>query len=127
LSNMSQLKNKRVTRQRQLVYDCVIDRKDHPSANDVFADLQNTGIGIATVYRQLSAMVDKGILKSFEHSGQIRYDPLVAPHAHFVCSICDEIWDVDLPEDIFLMTPDFSNVEIEGLELTWKGVCESCK
>ena len=58
---MSQLKNKRVTRQRQLVYDCVIDRKDHPSANDVFADLQNTGIGIATVYRQLSAMVNEGI------------------------------------------------------------------
>jgi hypothetical protein len=44
-----------------------------------------------------------------------------------VCSICDGIWDVDLPEDIFLMTPDFSNVEIEGLELTWKGVCVSCK
>ena len=124
---MSQQKNKRFTRQRQLVYDCVIDRKDHPSANDVFADLQNTGIGIATVYRQLSAMVDKGILKSFEHSGQIRYDPFVAPHAHFLCLICDGIWDVDLPEEIYLMAPDFLNDGIEGLELTWKGVCESCK
>lgn len=124
---MSQLKNKRVTRQRQLVYGSVIDRKDHPSANEVFTDLQNTGIGIATVYRQLSAMVDEGILKSFEHSGQIRYDPLVTPHAHFVCSICDEIWDVDLPENVFSMAPDVSNINIEGLELTWKGVCESCK
>jgi Fur family peroxide stress response transcriptional regulator len=124
---MSPLRNKRVTRQRQLVYDCVIDRKDHPSANEVFADLQGSGIGLATVYRQLSAMVDEGILKSFEHSGQIRYDPLVTPHAHFVCTVCDKIWDVDLPEDILLMTPNVSDVDIEGLELTWKGICKACK
>ena len=89
--------------------------------------MQNTRIELATVYRQLSAMVDEGILKSFEHSGQIRYDPLVTPHAHFVCTVCDKIWDVDLPENILLTTPDVSNVDIEGLELTWKGVCESCK
>ena len=124
---MSPLRNKRVTRQRQLVYDCVIDRKDHPSANEVFADLQSSGIGLATVYRQLSVMVDEGILKSFEHSGQIRYDPLVTPHAHFVCTLCDKIWDVDLPEDILLMTPNVSNVDVERLELTWKGICQACK
>jgi Fe2+ or Zn2+ uptake regulation protein len=124
---MSPLRNKRVTRQRQLVYDCVIDRKDHPSANEVFADLQSSGIGLATVYRQLSAMVDEGILKSFEHSGQIRYDPLVTPHAHFICTVCDNIWDVDLPEDILLMTPNVSDVDVEGLELTWKGICKACK
>jgi len=124
---MSPLRNKRVTRQRQLVYDCVIDRKDHPSANEVFADLHSSGIGLATVYRQLSAMVDEGILKSFEHSGQIRYDPLVTPHAHFICTVCDKIWDVDLPEDILLMTPNVSDVDVEGLELTWKGICKACK
>ena len=124
---MSPLRNKRVTRQRQLVYDCVIDRKDHPSANEVFADLHSSGIGLATVYRQLSAMVDEGILKSFEHSGQIRYDPLVTPHAHFICTVCDNIWDVDLPEDILLMTPNVSDVDVEGLELTWKGICRACK
>jgi Fe2+ or Zn2+ uptake regulation protein len=124
---MSPQRNKRVTRQRQLVYECVIDRKDHPSANEVFAALQTTGIGLATVYRQLSNMVDEGVLRSFEHSGQIRYDPLVTPHAHFVCTVCDKIWDVDLPESILLTTPNVSNVDIEGLELTWKGICESCK
>ena len=124
---MSPLRNKRVTRQRQLVYDCVIDRKDHPSANEVFVDLQRSGIGLATVYRQLSAMVDEGILKSFEHSGQIRYDRLVTPHAHFVCSVCDEIWDVDLPKNIFSMAPVESNADIEELDLTWKGICKACK
>ncbi|MDA8545197.1 transcriptional repressor [Candidatus Poseidoniales archaeon] len=124
---MSPLRNKRVTRQRQLVYDCVIDRKDHPSANEVFVDLQSSGIGLATVYRQLSAMVDEGILKSFEHSGQIRYDRLVTPHAHFVCSVCYEIWDVDLPKNIFSMAPVESNADIEELDLTWKGICKACK
>jgi Fur family peroxide stress response transcriptional regulator len=124
---MSPQRNKRVTRQRQLVYECVIDRKDHPSANEVFAELQNSGIGLATVYRQLSNMVGEGVLRSFEHSGQIRYDPLVTQHAHFVCTVCDKIWDVDLPESILLTTPNVSNVDIEGLELTWKGICESCK
>ena len=124
---MSPQRIKRVTRQRQLVYECVIDSKDHPSANEVFAELQTSGIGLATVYRQLSNMVDEGVLKSFEHSGQIRYDPLVTPHAHFVCTVCDKIWDVELPESILLTTPNVSNVNIEGLELTWKGICESCK
>ena len=124
---MSPQRTKRITRQRQLVYDCVIDRKDHPSANEVFVDLQNTGIGLATVYRQLSAMVDEGILKSFEHSGQIRYDPSSAASDVYKRQVCDKIWDVDLPENIFLMTPNVSDVDVDGLELTWKGICKACK
>lgn len=120
-------KSKRMTKQRELVLNAVIGRHDHPTAKDIFIQLSEHKIGLATVYRQLSSMVDEGILLSFEHNGQIRFDPLTSNHAHIICSKCNMIWDVNMPEGIEHLEPSTGQVMINGVDLTWKGICGDCR
>lgn len=120
-------KVRRSTRQRRLILDAVKDSLNHPSASDIYATLADSGIGIATIYRQLSALVEDGEIGSFEYQGEVRYDPIVQPHAHIVCSKCDKIWDVELPKGINNLAPRNDSFENFDVDLTWKGVCNDCR
>ncbi len=117
---------RRFTKQRRLVHDVIINRTDHPTAKEVFYELKGTGIGIATVYRHLSSMVSEGLLRTVYHGKEIRYDPLILPHAHAVCSFCNEIMDLKLPTDLNKLAPDIPGFAIRDVELTWKGICDKC-
>ena len=59
-------KNRRSTRQKKLIFDAVMNSDNHPSATDIYTALADSGIGIATIYRQLSNLVDDGSITSFE-------------------------------------------------------------
>jgi len=124
---MSKNSPRRFTKQRRLVHDAVIHRVDHPTAKDIFHELKGTGIGIATVYRQLASMVEDGILTTVDYDNETRYDPLTSPHAHLICSICNKIKDVELPKGIDNLTPEKLSFEINEIELTWKGICDDCQ
>ena len=123
---MSNNKVRRFTKQRRLVHDAIINRTDHPTAKEVFDELKETGIGIATVYRHLSSMVTEGLLRTVYHGKEIRYDPLILPHAHAVCSFCSEIIDLELPNDLNRLAPNIPGFVIRDVELTWKGICDNC-
>ena len=123
---MSTKKMRRFTKQRRLVHDVIINRTDHPTAKEVFYELKGTGIGIATVYRHLSSMVSEGLLRTVYHGKEVRYDPLILPHAHAVCSFCNEIMDLKLPADLNKLAPDIPGFVIRDVELTWKGICDKC-
>ena len=116
-----------MTKQRELILDAVIDRQDHPTAKDIFIQLSEHKIGLATVYRQLSSMVDEGLLLSFEHNGETRFDPLTKNHAHIICSQCNMIWDVNLPAGINRLEPSNGQIVIDGVDITWKGICQKCQ
>ena len=53
--------SRRMTKQKRAVYENVMQRCDHPTAKDIHADLESTGIGLATVYRNLAVMAEDGI------------------------------------------------------------------
>ena len=124
---MSKNRLRRITKQRRLVHNAIIHRVDHPTAKDVYYDLKETGIGIATVYRQLASMVEDGILRTVDNDNETRYDPLTSPHAHLVCSVCNKISDIELPNNMEDLVPEKSGFEINGVELIWKGVCRDCQ
>ena len=58
-------KVRRSTRQRRLILDALKDSINHPSPSDIYATLADSGIGIATIYRQLSALVEDGEILIF--------------------------------------------------------------
>jgi|MDSZ01.2.fsa_nt_gb Fe2+ or Zn2+ uptake regulation protein len=125
--DMSTNKPRRLTKQRRLVRDAVIKRLDHPTAKEIYHELKPTGIGIATVYRHLSSMVEDGVLRIFDYDNETRYDPLTSPHAHLICSICNEISDIELPNNMNNLAPEKLGFEINKIELTWMGICDACK
>ena len=86
--------------QRLAVAKYVLRTDAHPSADQVFARVRGTAplVSRATVYNTLHLLVAKGLLKELVLAeGRIVYDPLVAPHHHFVDDDTGDI--VDVPWD----------------------------
>lgn len=117
---------RRRTRQGVLIEQAVMALRNHPSARAVHASLSEEGVAMATVYRQLARMVEEGVLNSFEHLGETRYDTNLEPHAHAVCTACEQIWDVPLPEMEGSEPHALPLATIENVDITFRGLCPAC-
>lgn len=71
---------------------------DHPTAEDVKVNVEKyfPTVSLATVYNTLNLFVDKGLLKTFrdQRSDQLRYDPLLESHFHFIDEESGKIFDL---------------------------------
>lgn len=93
----------RSTPQREVVYDVLLKKRDHPTADEVYARVRTElpGISLATVYNCLEALVQCNLVRSvnFER-GPTRYCPNLRPHAHFHDEQTGQTHDIDLPADV---------------------------
>ena len=93
----------RPTPQREVVLKCILDKRDHPTADEVFARVKSAmpTISLATVYNCLETLVSCGLIRSvnFER-GPTRYCPNLHPHAHFYDEQSGSTLDIDLPESL---------------------------
>ena len=85
-------------------------------------------LGLATVYRNLKALVDEGAIQVVTLPGEVaRYE--VAQHGHhhhFRCDVCQRVFDVhQCPGDLAgLAPPGFT---VERHEITLYGQCPDCR
>ncbi len=93
----------RSTPQREVVYGVLLKKRDHPTADEVFARVkaERPGISLATVYNCLEALVSCDLVRTvnFERS-PTRYCPNLRPHAHFHDVQTGKTHDVDLPPQV---------------------------
>ena len=112
----------RSTPQREIVYEVLIKKRDHPTADEVFARVKSElpTISLATVYNCLETLVQCNLVRAvnFER-GPTRYCPNLRPHAHFHDEQTGKTHDIDLPpnllETVHSVLPtgfDASSVEI---------------
>jgi Fe2+ or Zn2+ uptake regulation protein len=88
----------RLTPQRQHVYEVLLQRRDHPTAEEVFlrAKAEMPEISMATVYNCLDALVQCGLAKQVNMDrGATRFCPNMREHSHFHCEFCGVIVDVE--------------------------------
>lgn len=116
---------RRATWQRDAVRENVLNRHDHPTAHEVHESLNSTGIGLATVYRHLAALVTEGVVRSVDHRGETRYDRNTSVHAHASCVSCGSLWDVPLPERLINDRPN-GLLQVTNIQLTYGGQCSDC-
>jgi Fur family ferric uptake transcriptional regulator len=84
-------------------------------------------LGLATVYRAISALVDEGWLQSvFAVGAPPRYEPAgKSHHHHFQCRKCGKIYDVPgCTGDVRALTP--AGFRLEDHEFTLYGRCAAC-
>ncbi len=90
----------RATPQREVVYNVLLKKRDHPTADEVFARVKNElpTISLATVYNCLETLVQCELVRAvnFER-GPTRYCPNLRPHAHFHDEHTGKTHDIDLP------------------------------
>lgn len=121
----------RMTKQRKVVYEVLMSDRDHPTASEVFlrAKSKMPSISLATVYNCLEAMTQAGLIKQVNVDREAsRFCPNLRPHAHFFCSQCQEISDIDLRQHANIAEswdlPEGSR--IDQFDVAMKGVCPKC-
>jgi Fe2+/Zn2+ uptake regulation proteins len=122
----------RATPQREVVYNILLQKRDHPTADEVFARVKPElpGISLATVYNCLETLVQCDLVRAvnFER-GPTRYCPNLKPHAHFHDERSGATYDVDLPEGLIdqlksILPPGF---HASAVEITFRGESKSLR
>ncbi|MET0794619.1 MAG: transcriptional repressor [Polyangiaceae bacterium] len=83
--------------QRVAVADYVLYTTDHPSADQVWAQVKRSFpmLSRATVYNTLNLFTEKGLLRELVLAeGKVVFDPKLDPHHHFLDEETGEIVDV---------------------------------
>lgn len=121
----------RLTKQRREVYGVLLETRDHPSAVQVFNRVQQKmpSISLATVYNCLETLTQCGLVQqvNFDRSPS-RFCPNTQQHAHFVCTQCGGVHDVDLPDPSELSRlwrlPE--GYVVNHYEFSLRGLCRTC-
>ncbi len=120
----------RVTPQRFAVYANLLQRFDHPTAEQILTELNSDGpvSSLATVYSSLQALRTAGLIKEvLLEAGVGRYDAKVQPHHHLCCNKCGAI--ADLPWETFAdvnLSKVSAHFQTQTYEVVVRGICQSC-
>ena len=120
-----------MSKQKQLIFDIVMSTMSHPTADWVYhrARQKMPRISLGTVYRNLKALTDEGlILEIVASKGLSRYDANTARHSHLRCTACDRL--EDLPLGDIAVTPRsrrLKNYKIIDYRVELLGLCPECQ
>ena len=116
----------RFTAQREQVYDILLGKRDHPTAEEVFlrAKQEMPEISMATVYNCLDALVKCHLIRQINlDRGATRYCPNMEDHSHFHCDACGQFIDV-VPQALTLTLP--KGFRVRHAEISIRGTCPEC-
>lgn len=121
-----------LTVQRRVVLEAVLERDDHPTADQLVEVVRQRvpDISRTTVYRVLDALVDMGMIRRLHHPGPaVRYDGKIRRHHHLICKLCHAVIDWEDARLNRLRPPDVAaeGFEIEDFSVHFVGVCGECR
>jgi Fur family peroxide stress response transcriptional regulator len=116
----------RPTPQREVVFEVILAKRDHPTADEIFARVKERrpGISLATVYNCLETLVSCGLVRQVNlERAPTRYCPNLHQHAHFHDEATGEIHDVDLPADVLDRLREIlpEGFDARSIDLTFRG------
>lgn len=120
----------RTTPQRQHVYKVLLEKKDHPTAEEVFIRAKGgmPEISMATVYNCLDALVSCGLVRQVNQDrSATRFCSNMQPHHHFYCDECGAAHDIDRENET--NEPPVSmprGFKPTRYEVTIRGLCPEC-
>ncbi len=122
----------RVTHQRLEIFRELAVSEEHPSADIIFERVRERlpTVSLDTIYRTLNLFEKKGIISKVGLAGErARFDAVVEPHHHFVCSMCGCICDVTSSAfgDITIPPEIASMGTVESVNVVINGLCSTCR
>jgi Fe2+/Zn2+ uptake regulation proteins len=120
------------SRQREAIKHFLANTTMHPTADTVYAHIKEEfpNISLGTVYRNLSLLAEQGELQQLPCSnGADRFDFNTTSHAHFTCSKCHQVLDLDIPEQLQELNnavADTFKGQIHTQHLMFHGLCPKC-
>ena len=123
------------SRQRESIKENLKNRKDHPTANMVYADVRKIypNISLGTVYRNLSLLAEQGVLRKIvDEDGVIHFDYDTSPHNHFICRKCGCVIDIADSgkavemEKLRALADEVFEGAVEECSILFTGLCKKC-
>jgi Fur family peroxide stress response transcriptional regulator len=120
----------RFTPQRQHVYSVLLEKRDHPTVEEVFMRAKQgmPDISMATVYNCLDALVKCDLIRHVNlDRSATRYCPNMKEHCHFYCDDCGGIYDIDFTagaERGGLEVPE--GFQVKQYDISLRGTCRNC-
>jgi len=116
----------RATRQREIVYDAILSKRDHPTAEEIFARSKTAmpTISLATVYNCLDTLVQCDLVKQVHLEREsTRYCPNLTEHAHFHDDDSGAIYDIQLNAETISRLAGLlpEGFDITSLDITFRG------
>lgn len=126
------IKERRHSKQREYIYQFIMDSNTHPSAEEVYTALKVIvpGLSLGTVYRNLRLLVDDGRIREFTTAGSSvsRFDGVTDDHEHVICTACGKI--IDIPPTINKREYQSLSEQLGGVilshTLSYFGICKDC-
>lgn len=121
----------RDSQQRKLILEYLLNRKDHPTAKDIY-DLVKwslPSISMGNLYRNLQILISQGLVKKIELGSISRFDANTSVHAHIRCELCGKVEDLEIGlDDLYGMIKQVDGLyQISGFSLEFRGLCPECK
>jgi len=110
-----------------------IDYQGHMSIDAIYEKVVDThpSLSLATVYKNIILMVEKGVLVEVPIIGEkAKYELLKENHIHLVCTECGEVEDKPHnagADDIFSSMTKKENFTLNKQQINLYGVCKGCQ
>lgn len=119
------------SRQREIIYDQVMNYPTHPTVEEVYNALKpdNPNLSLGTVYRNLNQLSEAGMLMKIPIAdGSDRFDGRTDCHYHMICDKCGRVFDIELDclDEIPQTVMRENGHRITRVTLNLKGVCAGC-
>lgn len=118
-----------MTKQRAAIIKVMKENCGHFTAEEIFqlAQTEFPSIVRATVYNNLNAMVEEGMVRRICQSGEPdRFDRNPMPHEHIICTDCGKVVDVSLFNLKERLSQEMG-CPIEDYELVFHCKCPECR
>jgi len=121
----------RATKQREHIFSVLLEKLDHPTADEVYARAraEMPTISLATVYNCLESLSASGLIKQVNFEREpTRYCPNLTSHAHFYCKESGEIKDIELSDEIIdqLKASLPKGHTAHRIDIAFDGKCSEC-
>jgi len=117
------------TVQRSAVLEFLEKNHTHPTAEEVYQGVRDQfpSLAKATVYNVLDALKKAGGIQELTIArAAARYDYNSDPHPHFLCRVCGNLYDVDLPCSI-RPGDKIGGHRVEVARTYLYGICAQCQ
>jgi len=120
----------KVTPQRLAMVE-LMDMHGHISVRDIFSKIKSNfpSLSLATVYKNINAMVENSFIKELKIVGQdAKYELIKEEHSHIICKKCGKVEDISIEIDALVSTASkISHYHIDESNLQFFGACPDCQ
>jgi len=132
LSLILKQQNISVTPQRVQILKNIMERHDHPSADNIFQEVRQAlpMISFNTVYKTLETFCQLGLIMKVNPLHEVaRYDGNTTPHTHLICRRCHQVEDLFWDWHTKTTLPDVSasGFQVEAVVVQLFGLCRRCQ